>query len=83
VFFGCANYSKTKCDFVSWDRPVPKACPSCNAPFLVEKVSKAGVRLRCIAEGCGYSADKDDSEAPAAEPGPGAPAAPNPDAKAS
>ena len=26
-FFGCSNYSKTKCDFVSWDRPVPRACP--------------------------------------------------------
>jgi DNA topoisomerase I len=84
VFFGCANYSKTKCDFVSWDRPVPKACPTCNAAFLVEKVSKAGVRIRCIAEGCGYSADKEDTEAPAeAAPAGAPPASPGPDAKAS
>jgi DNA topoisomerase I len=92
VFFGCANYSKTKCDFVSWDRPVPRACPSCNAVFIVEKVSKAGVRLRCLAEGCGYTADKEDAdaEAAAAPPAAGTPpattppdAAPDPDAKAS
>jgi DNA topoisomerase-1 len=77
VFFGCANYAKTKCDFVSWDRPLNKPCPSCGAPFIVEKVSKAGIRLRCIKEGCGYSADREDVEA-------GAPAVPpDSDAKAS
>jgi DNA topoisomerase-1 len=78
VFFGCANYSKTKCDFVSWDRPVPRPCPQCSAPFVVEKVSKAGIRLRCLKEGCGWSADKEDldAEAPATPP-------PPPDAKAS
>jgi DNA topoisomerase I len=63
VFFGCANYAKTRCDFVSWDRPRPRACPSCGAAFLVEKVSKSGVRLRCISEGCGYSVDKEDLDA--------------------
>jgi DNA topoisomerase-1 len=62
VFFGCSNYGKTKCDFVSWDRPVPKACPQCGATFVVQKVSKAGVRLRCIAEGCGYAAEPDENE---------------------
>ena len=62
MFFGCSNYGKTKCDFVSWDRPVPKACPQCGAAFLVQKVSKAGVRLRCIAEGCGYAAEPDENE---------------------
>jgi DNA topoisomerase I len=68
VFFGCSNYARTKCDFVSWDRPLPRACPQCGAAFLVQKISKAGTRLRCIAEGCGYQADDDDSpgsEAPA------------------
>jgi DNA topoisomerase-1 len=90
IFFGCANYSKTKCDFVSWDRPVPRACPSCNAAFIVEKVSKAGVRLRCIAEGCGYSADKEDvdqqpaaGEATAGTTAPPPAVPPDPDAKAS
>jgi len=68
VFFGCANYAKTKCDFVSWDRPVNKPCPQCGAAFLVEQVSKAGVRLRCLKEGCGYSADREDTENPEGAP---------------
>ena len=55
VFFGCANYSKTQCDFVTWDRPVPTPCPQCKAPFMVKKVNKSGTRMRCIADGCGYS----------------------------
>jgi DNA topoisomerase I len=63
VFFGCSNYSKSKCDFVSWDRPIPKPCPQCGAAFIVQKVLKSGTRLRCIAEGCGYTADPDDAEA--------------------
>jgi DNA topoisomerase I len=66
VFFGCANYARTKCDFVSWDRPVPRPCPQCGAAFVVQKVNKSGTRLRCIAEGCGYAAEPDDD--PAAEP---------------
>ncbi len=57
VFFGCSNYSKTQCDFVSWDRPIPKPCPTCGAPFIVQKVSKAGTRLRCLKPECDYTAD--------------------------
>jgi DNA topoisomerase-1 len=57
VFFGCSNYSKTQCDFVSWDRPIPKPCPTCGAPFIVQKVSKAGTRLRCTKPECDYTAD--------------------------
>jgi DNA topoisomerase-1 len=68
VFFGCSNYTKTQCDFVSWDRPVARACPTCGAPFIVQKVSKAGTRLRCIKEECDYSADAEDAGAEAAPP---------------
>ncbi len=57
TFFGCANYAKTKCDFVSWDRPLPRPCPKCGAAFIVQKVSKTGSHLRCISEGCGFEAD--------------------------
>jgi DNA topoisomerase-1 len=57
VFFGCSNYTKTGCDFVSWDRPIAEPCPSCGAPFLVRKESRrSGSRVRCIREGCGYAA---------------------------
>ena len=46
LFYGCSKYPK--CDFASWDKPVAKACPSCNHPFMVEKVSKKkGDFLRC------------------------------------
>ena len=47
VFFGCSNYSKTQCDFVSWDRPLAQPCPKCGAKFVVQKISKAGTRIRC------------------------------------
>jgi DNA topoisomerase-1 len=63
TFFGCSNYSKSKCDFVSWDRPMPRPCPQCGAVFVVQKVSRSGARLRCIAVGCGWGADADEGEA--------------------
>jgi DNA topoisomerase-1 len=66
IFFGCSNYSRTKCDFVSWDRPIPQACPKCAAPFVVKKVSKAGNRIRCIKPECDYSADEEAPELGAA-----------------
>jgi DNA topoisomerase-1 len=58
VFFGCSNYQRTKCDFVSWDRPIPQPCPKCGAKFLLQKVAKTGTRLYCNdREGCGYTID--------------------------
>ena len=71
VFFGCSNYSKTQCDFVSWDRPLPQPCPKCGAKFVVQKISKAGTRIRCLKEDCGYVADAENpeaNEAPATAP---------------
>jgi len=57
VFYGCSNYSKTNCDFVSWDKPVPTPCPQCGAKYLVEKISRTGARLKCGVPGCGYVAE--------------------------
>jgi DNA topoisomerase-1 len=65
-FFGCSNYSKTQCDFVSWDRPIPQPCPKCGAAFLVKKISKTGTRIRCIIDTCDFSADEETPEAGAA-----------------
>ncbi|MBU8934203.1 MAG: type I DNA topoisomerase [candidate division Zixibacteria bacterium] len=46
LFFGCSKYPK--CDFASWDRPVPTPCPACKHPYLVQKVSKVkGEYLKC------------------------------------
>ena len=62
MFYGCSNYSRTKCDFVSWDRPLPQPCPKCGAKFVVQKMSKSGARIRCINEGCDYAFDPETNE---------------------
>ncbi len=52
-FYSCSRYPQ--CGFALWDRPVNKPCPTCKAPFLVEKVSKqAGRTVQCRNEACGY-----------------------------
>jgi DNA topoisomerase I len=52
-FFACSNYPK--CEYALWDRPIPKACPTCQAPFLIEKVSKQdGRSVQCRNQDCGY-----------------------------
>jgi len=54
-FYGCSNYSKTKCDFVLWDKPVAKPCPQCQAKFLVKRPNRSGGgRYRCVNQDCGY-----------------------------
>jgi DNA topoisomerase I len=54
AFFGCSNYPD--CDFVLWNRPVNERCPKCDAPFLVEKITKKhGRRLVCNNEDCDYA----------------------------
>ena len=58
IFFGCSNYPD--CDFVLWNRPIAEACPSCGAPFLVEKITKRhGRQLLCNNEECDYSRSED------------------------
>ncbi|HET6371458.1 MAG TPA: type I DNA topoisomerase, partial [Nitrospiria bacterium] len=53
IFYSCSHYPK--CKFAIWERPVPKSCPQCSAPFLVEKREKdGGTYLLCRTEGCGY-----------------------------
>jgi DNA topoisomerase-1 len=52
-FYSCSRYPA--CNFALWDRPINKPCPSCQAPFLVEKYSKAaGTSVQCRNEECGY-----------------------------
>lgn len=53
IFYGCDGYPE--CKFASWDRPVAEACPECEAPILVEKVTKRDGRIRrCHKKECGY-----------------------------
>lgn len=53
-FYSCSRYPQ--CEFALWDRPINKPCPKCQAPFLIEKVSKqAGRSVQCRnEEECGY-----------------------------
>ncbi|MHB9145352.1 MAG: type I DNA topoisomerase [Symbiobacteriia bacterium] len=60
-FYGCANYPA--CDFVVWQRPVPKNCPDCGS-FLVQKRSKElGPHLACSNETCSYTEALEEAEA--------------------
>lgn len=51
-FWSCKNYPK--CNFALWNKPVSKACPKCNAPFLIEKWSKDKIVLTCLTKECDY-----------------------------
>jgi DNA topoisomerase-1 len=53
MFYSCANYPA--CKFAVWYKPVPRACPQCGAPFLMEKYSKkTGPYIACWKKECGY-----------------------------
>ncbi|WCK52910.1 type I DNA topoisomerase [Aneurinibacillus sp. Ricciae_BoGa-3] len=52
IFYGCSHYPD--CDFVSWDKPLPRKCPKCSE-LLVEKKKKGkggGTTVHCAA--CDY-----------------------------
>ena len=53
VFYGCSNYPG--CDFTLWNKPLKEVCPTCGAPFLVEKVTKRhGRQVLCHKDDCDY-----------------------------
>jgi DNA topoisomerase-1 len=61
VFYGCVNYPK--CDAVYWDKPVAGPCPSCSAPFLLEKTTKKDGTVRyCQNEDCDYKMTVDNTD---------------------
>lgn len=49
LFYGCDHYPS--CDFLSWDKPLPRSCPKCE-DILVEKKLKKGIQVQCAA--CDY-----------------------------
>ncbi|MDF2606374.1 MAG: topoisomerase [Bacillales bacterium] len=49
TFYGCSSYPG--CDFVSWDKPLPRPCPKCTG-LLIEKKVKKGIKVACIS--CDY-----------------------------
>jgi len=44
VFYGCANYPD--CDFTSWKKPLPMACPGCGG-LLVRDGPQEAVCMEC------------------------------------
>ena len=54
-FYGCSNFrTDLKCDFRIWMKPIPEACPQCQAKFLVRAGNANSPLIKCVAEGCGY-----------------------------
>ncbi|MCH5586231.1 type I DNA topoisomerase [Shimazuella sp. AN120528] len=53
LFYGCTRYPE--CDFVSWDKPVPRPCPRCKG-LLVEKKKKKETFIVCTK--CDYEEEK-------------------------
>ena len=47
VYYGCSNYPK--CNFMTWDEPVPEKCPQCGNTLFKKKG-----QLYCAKEGCGF-----------------------------
>ncbi|MGH7273319.1 MAG: type I DNA topoisomerase [Nitrospiria bacterium] len=54
VFFACSRYPQ--CDFALWDRPLPRPCPECKVPYLVERYDRRSkqTRVQCPEKDCGY-----------------------------
>ncbi|WP_449619369.1 type I DNA topoisomerase [Robertmurraya sp. Marseille-Q9965] len=49
IFYGCDQFPE--CDFISWDKPLPRSCPKCES-LLVEKKLKKGIQVQCV--NCDY-----------------------------
>ena len=47
VYYGCSNYPK--CNYMTWDEPVPERCPRCGSTLFKKKG-----QLYCAKEGCGF-----------------------------
>ena len=48
IYYGCSNYPK--CNFMTWDEPVPEKCPQCGQTLFKKKG-----QLYCAKEGCDFT----------------------------
>jgi len=54
IFYGCSSYPT--CNFALWHKPVPRQCPRCGSPYMIEKRQKdKGVMLSCPNQDCRFS----------------------------
>ncbi len=64
VFYGCNKYPD--CKFISWYKPVNRACPQCSNPYLVDKYLKTlGPHISCPNKECDYKEFPKSEAAPA------------------
>jgi DNA topoisomerase-1 len=60
LFYGCTRYPS--CTFALWNKPVPRSCPECGAPFVVEHTTKKdGRHLKCFHKECSYKEPLEES----------------------
>ena len=53
TFYGCSEYPK--CEFVTWSKPLARACPECKSVYLLEKTTKRdGTRILCPNDECSF-----------------------------
>lgn len=55
LFYGCNRYPE--CEYVSWDKPIARACPKCSSLMVEKKRKKQGVSISCTQ--CDYQEEAD------------------------
>lgn len=62
VFYGCERYPD--CDYVMWNKPIPRECPACGARYLVEKhTRREGTVIFCQNRDCDFKETPESDEA--------------------
>lgn len=51
-FYGCNHYPE--CDFVTWDAPTDKKCPTCGEMLVTKTTRQKGTVLKCNDRTCRY-----------------------------
>lgn len=53
IFYGCNKFPK--CNYVVWDLPVERHCPTCEHPHITLKTTKkSGTQMVCPVKSCDY-----------------------------
>ncbi|UOF89347.1 type I DNA topoisomerase [Fodinisporobacter ferrooxydans] len=57
IFYGCKNYPE--CDYILWDPPANRSCPTCKSPLVKKKIAKGADKgktlIKCSNESCEYT----------------------------
>ena len=61
IFYGCSNWSKTKCNSVFWSKPIPLQCPQCNSHLTLKHTTKVN-QIECLNKVCDYKREPTEEE---------------------